>query len=175
MEESPDITDCIHQQPPQESWTSINLLNGQQEASADGADAGSVSLEAGGESPEEAEQWEQLVWPARPVSCATVQWDVPTAAETPEVVADLDGTPPSALQPQDVRAEQLEEEWRAQYDGFDSQPLDWDLHWTGNYTELAFDGPCCNFQPCDAAEPVIQEKEEPPRRNNGTNSFFNLF
>lgn len=166
-EESPDITDCIHQQPPQESWTSINLLNGQQEASADGADAGGVSLKAGGESPEEAEQWEQLVWPAHPVSCATVQWDVPTAAETPEVVADPDRTPSSALQRQ---AEQLGEEWRAQHDGFDSQPLDWDLHWTGNYTELAFDGPCCNFQPCDAAEPVIQEEEESTQRNNEVRS-----
>ncbi|CAN9504502.1 unnamed protein product [Ophioblennius macclurei] len=160
-EDNPDIADAILQQPPQESRTSINLLNGQLEdeaeeeeeeaaaASADGTDESSSRCSS---LSSEADLWERLIWSARPLSCAsprlsfaTVQWDVPAVAGDERG----DATDPED-QPRDVPGEPLKREERAPHAGFDSQPPNSDVHRTGNYAE-----------PCDAAaEPATQEREE---------------
>ncbi|XP_073334128.1 uncharacterized protein [Pagrus major] len=87
----PDITDLVLQQPQQESWTSIDhqFYNGEQEAIVWGETELQINQERETDelrrdTPEEAEQWEQIIWPVRPMSCtsppisfATVQWDMP--------------------------------------------------------------------------------------------------
>ncbi|KAL7376090.1 hypothetical protein ABVT39_000901 [Epinephelus coioides] len=183
----PDITASVLQQLEQDTWTSINhqFINGEQETDvwgntevqinqAHGTDVLSLSPKAGGEMPEEAEPWEQIIWPVRPVTCgaplsfATVQWDMPDpfAAETPSLMTDSslaneldsgsvtsqDTTSPS-LQSQGVNAGVFIQEGREEGDGFDSQPLSSNLEWPGNSSE-----------PCDAAdvqEPPTQEREDP--------------
>ncbi|XP_068562338.1 PH and SEC7 domain-containing protein 4 [Cebidichthys violaceus] len=181
----PDVTDSVLQQPQQDSWTSIDhrYMNGEEEAvgwgdtevqinQAHGTDPLSVSLEAGRETPEEAEQWEQVVWPMNcsspPLSFATVQWDMPDpSAATPSLVTDgslanqpssggvtsLDSTSPSLHQSRGVNADLFTREGRGEEDEFDRLPLNSNLEWTGNGSE-----------PCDAAdvqEPPTQEREDP--------------
>ncbi|XP_042250461.1 PH and SEC7 domain-containing protein 2 [Thunnus maccoyii] len=139
--------------------------------------------EAGQENPEEAEQenaeepeqWEQIIWPVRPMSIttaplsfATVQWDMPdTASETPSLIIDSslaneldsgsvmsrDTTSPSLQQSQDVNAELLTQEDREEQDGSESWLfLNSDQEFAGNGSE-----------PCDAVdvqEAATQEKED---------------
>ncbi|XP_054468103.1 PH and SEC7 domain-containing protein 3 [Anoplopoma fimbria] len=178
----PDVTDSVLQQPQQDSWTSIGhqCMNGGEETivwgdtevqinQAHGTDQLSLSLEAGRESPEEVEQYEQIIWPVHPMTCssaslsfATVQWDMPDpSAETPSLMTDsssanepssgvvtsLDSTSSSLHQPQGVNAEFFirQEE--------DELLRNSNLEWTGNGSE-----------PCDAAdvqEPPTQEREDP--------------
>ncbi|KAG7224078.1 hypothetical protein INR49_015336 [Caranx melampygus] len=183
----PDHTDSFLQEPQQDSWMSTEhqRINGEQEAivlsttgmlinQAHGVDQLSLTLKAGQESPEEAEQWEQIIWPVRPMSCtsprlsiATVQWDMPGPfTETPSPMTDrtlanelnysgvtsLGSTSLSLHQSDDDNAEPLTPEEREEQDVFDSQPLNSGVEWTGNSSE-----------PCDAAdaqEPATQEKED---------------
>lgn len=162
----PDITDSVLQQPQQDSWTSIDhqYFNGKQQAivwgemevqidQAHGTDQHNVSPKAGRESPEEAEQWEQIIWPmpctGAPLSFATVQWDMPDhSAETPSLSTDsnlaneLDSggslvtTSRSLHQSQDINAELFTQELRGEEDGFDSQPLTSNVEWTGSASEV---------------------------------------
>ncbi|XP_042364791.1 PH and SEC7 domain-containing protein 4 [Plectropomus leopardus] len=181
----PDITASVLQQPQQDSWTSHDhqYINGEQETAvcdstevqinqAHGTDQ--LSPKAGRETPEEAEQWEQIIWPVRsmtctsaPLSIATVQWDMPhPSAEMPSLMTDsslanepdsgsmtsLDSTSPS-LQSQDVSAELFIQDDRGEGDGFDSRLLISNLEWAGNSSE-----------PCDAVdtqESPTQEREDP--------------
>ncbi|XP_031716002.1 PH and SEC7 domain-containing protein 4 [Anarrhichthys ocellatus] len=179
----PDVTDSVLQRPQQDSWTSIDhqYMNGEEEAVAwgdtvvqinqvHGTDPLSVSLEAGRETPEQVEQWEQVVWPMNctspPLSFATVQWDMPDpSAATPSFVTDgclanepssgdvtsLHSTSPSLHQSRGVNL--FTREGRGEEDKFDRLPLNSNLEWTGNGSE-----------PCDAAdvqEPPTQEREDP--------------
>ncbi|KAI3361802.1 hypothetical protein L3Q82_002144 [Scortum barcoo] len=195
----PHCSDSSLQPPQQGSLTSIDhrYVNGEQQVivwdemevqtnQAQGADQPSVSLKAGRDTPEEAEQWEPIIWQVCPMtsvtsaslSCATVQWDMPDlSTETPSLMTDSglanepdsDGVPsPGTTSPslcRDINAELFSREDGEEEDGFDSQLLDLNLEWTGNGFELMFmtGGLCCNFQPCDAAdvqEPSTQEKED---------------
>ncbi|KAM9338437.1 uncharacterized protein ABDE67_018000 [Symphorus nematophorus] len=180
-----DLTDSVLEQPQQDSWTSIEhqYINGEQEtvvwgkteAQAHGTDQLSLSSNPGRDTPEEAEQWEQIIWPVRPMTCvsprlsfATVQWDMPdpTAEETSSLMTDsclaneleCDGvtsvgtTSPSLCQSQDIDAELFTQEVGEEEAGFDSLLLNADLERTGSISE-----------PCDASdvqEPTAQEKED---------------
>ncbi|XP_023124094.1 PH and SEC7 domain-containing protein 3 [Amphiprion ocellaris] len=178
----PDIADSVLQQRLQDSWTSIDphSINGDQEAlvwgetelqinQAYGPDQLSLSPKAEHKPPEEAEQWEQIIWPVCPITCtspplsfATVQWDMPDpSTETTdsssaneldsEVMTNLDATSESLHQPEDINAELVNQEDREEQEEFDSQLLKSDTEYTGNKSE-----------PCDAAdvqEPKTQEKE----------------
>ncbi|XP_008294846.1 PH and SEC7 domain-containing protein 4 [Stegastes partitus] len=183
----PDITDSVLQQLLQDSWTALDpqSINGEEETvvwdetevqlnQEYGPDQLSLSPKAEHKSPEEAEQWEQIIWPVCPITCnsprlsfATVQWNMPDpSTETPllmtdsgsanqldsEVVTDLDATSSPLHQPQDINAELFNHEDTEEPDEFDSQHLNSDVEWTGNGSE-----------PCDAAdvqEPKTQEKED---------------
>ncbi|XP_053196198.1 PH and SEC7 domain-containing protein 2 [Scomber japonicus] len=185
----PFITDSVLQQPQQDSCTAAehSYINGEQEAvvwgetevqinEKHGAEQLHLSPHGGRESPEEAEQWEQIIWPVRPMtsttaplSFATVLWDMPgTALETPTLITDsssaneldsggvmsLDTTSPSLQQSQDINAELFTQEEREEQDEIESWLLlNSDLEFTGNGSE-----------PCDAVdvqEAATQEKEEP--------------
>ncbi len=168
----PDFSDSVLQQPQQDSWTSIDhqYINGEQQAvvwgemevqinQAHGTEPLSLYPKTGRETPEEAEQWEQIIWPVRPVtctsaplSCATVLWDMPDpSAETaPSLMTDsslanelhsdnvmsLDTTSPSLHCAQEVNAEFFTRGDEAEEDGFDSRLLNSDLEWTGNGSEV---------------------------------------
>lgn len=167
----PDITDSVLQQPQQDSWTTVDrqYINGEQETivwdeteiqinQSHGSDQLNLSPKAGRESPEEAEQWEQIIWPVRPMSCtspplsfATVQWDMPgPSEETPLLMTDsslaneldsggvksLDVTSLSLHPSEDVNAELFMLEEREEQDGFHSQYLSSDVEWTGNRFEV---------------------------------------
>lgn len=77
---SQDIADSSPREPRRDSWASVNHPH----ADIDREEA------------EESEEWEQIMWPLRPMACtspllsfATVQWDVPDpTAETSFVVTD---------------------------------------------------------------------------------------
>ncbi|GLD55368.1 PH and SEC7 domain-containing protein 3 [Lates japonicus] len=184
----PDSKGSVLQQPQQEPWTSIDhqCINGEQEAivwgetevqinQAHGTDQLNLSLKAGQETSEEVEQWEQIIWPVRPMTCtsppisfATVQWDMPGPfTEMPSLVTDrslaneldsggvtsLDTTSLSLHQSDDDNAEPVIQGENEEEDGFDSRLLNSNLEWTGNGSE-----------PCDAAdvqEQTTQEKEDP--------------
>ncbi|XP_044029704.1 PH and SEC7 domain-containing protein 4 [Siniperca chuatsi] len=172
----PDITDSVLQQPQPDSWTSIDhqYINGEQQAivwgetevhtnQAHGTDQVNLS--------EEAEQWEQLIWPmtctSAQLSVATVQWDMPDpSAGMSSLMTDssssyeldsggvmsLDTTSPSLHQCQVVNAELFTRGDREEEDGFNSRFLNSNLEWNGSGSE-----------PCDAAdvqEPTTQEKED---------------
>ncbi|XP_031133705.1 PH and SEC7 domain-containing protein 4 [Sander lucioperca] len=180
----PDVIDSVLQQPQQDSWTSY--ITGEQEGielgdtelqinQEHGTDQLNPSPKAGRETPEEAEQWEQILWPVCPMTCtspqlsfATVQWDMPDpSAETLSLMTDsssaseadsgavtsLDTTSPSLHQSRDINAELYKREGKGEEDGFDSWLLNSNLEWTGTSSE-----------PCDAAEvqePPTQEREDP--------------
>eukprot|EP00066_Takifugu_rubripes_P013879 XP_011603145.1 PREDICTED: PH and SEC7 domain-containing protein 2-like isoform X2 [Takifugu rubripes] len=110
---------------------------------------------------EDTEEWEQIIWPLRPMTCtsprlssAMVQWDVPDpATEMSFFVTDADmddevsGGSSSPELPQDQ--EESEEDWR-----IDLQLLNSVLQRTGSDSE-----------PCDAADAqqsTAQEKEHSP-------------
>lgn len=165
----PDITDSVLQQPQQDSWTSIDhqYINGELQAivwgetevqinQAHGTDQLNVSPEVGRETPEEAEQWEQIIWQMNPMTCssaplsfATVQWDMPDpSTETPSFLTDsslaneldsgggLDATSPLLHQSQDINAELFTREHRGEEDGFDSWLLNSNLEGTGDGAEV---------------------------------------
>lgn len=77
---SPDSADSPLRQPRRDSWASVNNQYAEPERGAS----------------EETEEWEQIIWPLRPMTCtsppisfATVQWDVPDpTTETSFVVTD---------------------------------------------------------------------------------------
>uniref|UniRef100_A0A4W6F2M1 Pleckstrin and Sec7 domain containing 4 n=1 Tax=Lates calcarifer TaxID=8187 RepID=A0A4W6F2M1_LATCA len=184
----PDSKGSVLQQPQEEPWTSIDhqCINGEQEVivwgetevqinQAHGTDQLNLSLKAGQETSEEVEQWEQIIWPVRPMTCtsppisfATVQWDMPgTFTEMPSLMTDrslaneldsggvtsLDTTSLSLHQSDDDNAEPVVQGENEEEDGFDSRLLNLNLEWTGN-----------GFEPCDAAdvqEQTTQEKEDP--------------
>lgn len=178
MEEESDcstliaLTDSVLQQPQQDSWTSLEHqhISGKQ-----GADTWaeteveinqvhrmgqlSESLTEGRDFPEEAEQWEQIIWPVRPLSCtspplsfATVQWDVPapTAEASSLVTRDsaaanqldfegvmfVDTTSLSLHQFQGVDDKFLTQEGTAEEDWVDSQLLNSVLQETENDSEV---------------------------------------
>lgn len=163
----PDITDSVLQQPLQDSWTPLEhqYINGEQQAivwgetevqinQAHETDQLSLSPKAGRETPEEAEQWEQIIWPVHPMTCtspplsfATVQWDMPDlSAETFPLMTDSSlanelnsrggtslGTTSSSLHGhQEVNEELLTQEDGEEEDEFDSGLLNSDLEWTGS-------------------------------------------
>lgn len=167
----PDVTDSVLQQPQQDSWTSMDhqYVNGEEETiawgdtevqmnRAHGTDQLGLFLEAGRESPEEAEQWEQIVWPAHPVTCAgaplsfaTVQWDMPDpSAATPSFRADggvanepssggsesLGTASPSLHQSQRVNADLFIRQGRVDRDEVDSRFLNFHRERTGNGSEV---------------------------------------
>ncbi|TKS84426.1 PH and SEC7 domain-containing protein 3 [Collichthys lucidus] len=196
----PDITDSVLQQPLQDSWTPLEhqYINGEQQAivwgetevqinQAHETDQLSLSPKAGRETPEEAEQWEQIIWPVHPMTCtsprlsfATVQWDMPDlSAETFPLMTDsslaelnsrggtsLGTTSPSLHGRQEVNEELLTQEDGEEEDGFDSGLLNSDLEWTGS-----------TFKPCDAAnvqEPAAQEKEDSTHELLDSNNELSL-
>nr|XP_020456563.1 uncharacterized protein LOC109960651 isoform X2 [Monopterus albus] len=187
-EEDPvqNITESDFQQPHPDSRASADhkYINGEQEAIVWGetevqinqshmTDQLSLSSKAGQKIPEEAEEWEQIVWPVRPMtctstplSCATVQWDMPgVSVETYSLMNDSslankldsggvtcrDSTSPSPHQSEDVNAELFVLEEREEHDGSNSQLLSSVIEWTGS-----------SYEPCDAAaqEWMTHEKED---------------
>lgn len=168
----PFITDSVLQQPQQDSCTAAehSYINGEQEVVVWGDTEVQINeqheiqqlhlpSQEGGESPEEIQQWEQIIWPVRPMtstaaqlSFATVQWDMPgTASETPTLVTDsssankqdsggvmsVDITSPSLQQSQDINAELFTQEEREEEDGNESWLLlNSDLEFTGNGSEV---------------------------------------
>ncbi|XP_072227582.1 uncharacterized protein [Leuresthes tenuis] len=189
----PDITETV---PQQDSHISVDqqCINEEQEAIVWGdtevqcnrtheADQVALSPKAKRKSFMEAEEWEQIIWPIRPItsplfSPATVQWDMPDPSEeTPQLmtdsslaneqdswgVASLENTSPSNHRLQDVSDELYRQEDDEEQDVFDSRLLNSDSEWSGN-----------NPEPCDAAdenEPETQEKEDSAQElldwNNG--------
>nr|XP_046230849.1 PH and SEC7 domain-containing protein 4 isoform X2 [Scatophagus argus] len=184
----PDVPDSVLQQPQQDPLISLDhqYVNGEQQTNVwgesevqinqvHGTDELSLSSKAGQDTTEEAEQWEQVIWSVRPLSCAspplsfaTVQWDMPDpATETPSLITDssvaneldsdgvmtVDTISSSPLhQSQDINAELFTQEVWEEEDRFHSQPLNSNLEGTGNDSE-----------PCDAAdvqEPTAQEEED---------------
>lgn len=86
------LTDSVLQRAQQDSWTPLELQHATGNQPADAWAETQAAMEGVREtsqteardSPEETEQWEQIVWPVRPLSCtspplsfATVEWDVP--------------------------------------------------------------------------------------------------
>ncbi|KAM6975920.1 LOW QUALITY PROTEIN: uncharacterized protein LKV04_015190 [Tautogolabrus adspersus] len=192
----PDVTTSALQEPEQDLSTSIDhqYVNGEQEGivwgeeevqinqQEPGKDQRSLSPNAGSDTPDEAEPWEQIIWPpVRPMTCtspqlsfATVQWDMPdSSAETPPLVIhsslanELDSvivtsvgtTSPSPHPSEDINDEFFREEEGEEEEGFDSGLLNSDL-------EL-------NLPPCDAAdvqEPTTQEEEDSTRELLGSSN-----
>lgn len=118
-----------------------NILPSSQDPRRDSWD--SVNDQAERESTEDTEEWEQIIWPLRPMTCtspplssATVQWDVPdpatemsffvTDADTDDEVSGGSGSPP-----QDQ--EESEEDWR-----IGLQLLNSVLQSTGSDSEVGF-------------------------------------
>ncbi|XP_029300063.1 PH and SEC7 domain-containing protein 4 [Cottoperca gobio] len=185
----PDVTDSVFQQPREDSWTSIDhqYINGEQESvvwgdaevqvhQAHGTNQLNLSPKAGRETPEEAEEWEKIIWPVHPMTCssaslsfATVQWDMPDpSAETCSLMTDSrlanepdsggvmsqETTSPSLHRSQNVNAVLFIQGGRGEEDEFESRLLISNLEWTGNVSK-----------PCDAAdvqEPPTQEQEGSP-------------
>lgn len=166
-----DATDSVFPPPQPDSWTSIDhqYVNGEKQANMWGetevqinqtqdAVQLSESPKEGPDSPEEAEQWEQIIWPVRPMSCispplsfATVQWDMPDlTAEASSLrtdngaaneldsgaVTSADSTSPSLYQFHDVSAELFTEEIREEEGGIDLQLVSSDSQKTGNNFEV---------------------------------------
>lgn len=163
----PDHADSVLLGPQQDTPIDHLYINGEQEAAvwdktevkinkAHGLDQ--ISLVPDAEClTSEAEQCEQMIWPLRPMSitspplsCATVQWDMPEpSAETPlfetnsgwaneldsDSVTTLDTISPSLRQPQGAHAEYFTQEAEEEQ-GFDSQLLSSELEQTGNDLEV---------------------------------------
>lgn len=116
-------------EPRRDSWDSVN----------------DQPADAEREPTEETEEWEQIIWPLRPMTCtspplssATVQWDVPDpATEMSFFVTDADmddevssgGSSPALPHDQ----EESEEEWRIEL-----QLLNSILLRTGSDSEVGF-------------------------------------
>ncbi|KAM7368957.1 hypothetical protein PAMP_013257 [Pampus punctatissimus] len=181
-----DITDSVLQQSQQDPCASTDHLciNGEHEAvvwsetemqinEEQGTEQLHLSPEEGQESPEEAEQWEQIIWPMHPInspslSFATVQWDIPgTTSETPSFITDsslaneldscdvmnLDITSLPLEQSQDISAELVIDEGREEQDWFESWLfLNSDAEFAGNDSKPR--------DAVDVQEPATQEKEE---------------
>lgn len=173
-----DATDSVLPLPQPDSWTSIDhqYINGERQANMWGetevqinqtqdAVQLSESPKEGRDSPEEAEPWEQIMWPVRPMSCispplsfATVQWDMPdltaeasslrtdisTANELDAgAVTSVDSTSPSLYRFHDVNAEFFTEEIREEEGGIDSQLVSSDSQKTGNNVEVCVKSEGC--------------------------------
>ncbi|XP_030598511.1 PH and SEC7 domain-containing protein 4 isoform X2 [Archocentrus centrarchus] len=167
------VTDSLLQQPLHGSCNSLGQqsINGEEEAVIL-SDQVCLTPKEGHETSEEAEQWEQMIWPVCHVNCtspplsfATVQWDMPDpTAEQPPLVTDsssaneldftdgravtnLGSTSPSFHESEeDVSAEPFKLRDREEQDELDSPLLNSEPEWTGSDTE-----------PCDAAD--VQELE----------------
>lgn len=153
------LDDSVFPLPQPDSWTSIDhqYVNGEKQANIWGETEVQINQtppKEGRDSPEEAEQWEQIMWPVRPMSCispplsfATVQWDMPdltaeasslrtdngTANELGSgAVTSVDSTSPSLYQLHHVNAEPFREE----EGGIDSQLVSSDSQKTGNDFEV---------------------------------------
>ncbi|XP_017291220.1 PH and SEC7 domain-containing protein 4 [Kryptolebias marmoratus] len=173
----PDCVEAVLPQPEQESRTSADQrsINGEPKVIVWGETEVQINRT---EEPnefsfpskaEEAEHCEETTWPphhitctGRPISVATVQWDMPdSCAETPLLMTDsslaneldfrsLISTSPSLHQPQEVDFELFEQEDKEEQD--DAEFLNSTIACSGN-----------NHQPCDAAdaeETKTQEKED---------------
>lgn len=137
------LTDSVLQLAQQDSWTPLELQHATGSQPADMWAETQAAMEQVHEmcqrgesqaeardSPEEAEQWEQIIWPVRPLSCtspplsfATVEWDVPVPHVTGCGVANqldaggashVDTTSLSLHHFQDVHDELLAAEGRAE-------------------------------------------------------------
>ncbi|KAM9841426.1 uncharacterized protein ACBR49_014880 isoform 2-T5 [Aulostomus maculatus] len=135
----PDITDSAPLQPQQDH----QCINGEQEAivwkevqmnKEHWPEQLSLPTKGEEETPEDDEQWGQVIWPVHPMTCttaplpfATVQWDMPdTASETPSVssantldsgsLMSLDTTSLFLHHPDDVHAELFMQEGRKEQD-----------------------------------------------------------
>lgn len=120
---------------------------------------------------EETEEWEQIIWPLRPMTCtspplssATVQWDVPDPATemsffvTDAIVDDeVSGGSSSPALPQDQ--EESEQDWR-----IDLQLLNSVLQRTGSDSEVGFRLLFCLF--LVASSPLHRHVSERPRGGN---------
>lgn len=163
-----DLTDSVLQQPQQDSWTSLEHqhISGKQgtdtwaetEVEINQVHGMGQSLTEGRDFPEEAEPWEQIIWPVRPLSCtspplscATVQWDMPVlTAESSSLVTDstvanqldfggvmyVDTTSLSLHQFQGVDDKLLTPEGTAEEDWVDSQLLNSVLQETESDSEV---------------------------------------
>ncbi|KAM3599437.1 uncharacterized protein V6R79_005494 [Siganus canaliculatus] len=195
-----ETTDSVFEQLQPDSWTSIDhqCINGQQQSivweetevkinQTHETDPLSQTLKEGRDTPEEAEQWEQIIWPVRPMtctspplSCATVQWDMPgPAADTSSLVTDsgaaneLDSswvtsqdTASTSLCQSGEVYELLAEKVEEKEDLFDSWLLDSDK-----------DQPGICSEPCDAVdvqEPSAQEEEDSTHELLGCNDEIPL-
>ncbi|XP_041666930.1 PH and SEC7 domain-containing protein 2 [Cheilinus undulatus] len=193
----PDVTNAALLEPEQDSWTSIDrqYINGEQEGivwdetevlinQEHKTDQLSLSPKAEKHSLDEAEPWEQIIWPVRPMTCtspllsfATVQWDMPdSSVETPSLVThsslanELDclnmmsvsTISPSPHPSEDFNEEPFREEGREEEEKFDSELLNSEIELNGN-----------NVEPCDAADvqkPTTQEGEDSTQELSGSNT-----
>lgn len=184
MEEETLCCSLPNQQSEQDSGTPVQnqYISGEHETivwgetemqikQSHGTEQPNLSQDAGHESPKEAEQWEQIVWPQRPALCtsaslsfATVQWDRPgSPEETPSHVTasslandldcagvmSVDSTPPSFHQFEDINAELFMPGEREGHCGFD--PLLLGVERRGNVSEVSAVStvtyrkvPCCH-------------------------------
>ncbi|KAF7217144.1 PH and SEC7 domain-containing protein 4 [Nothobranchius furzeri] len=127
------------------------------------------SSKTGCTAPEEAEQYEELIWTPQPITCssppfsvAMVKWDTPdSSTETPLLTDsclanELDlGTLNGTSHRLQGLIRQEEEE--------DEDILNSAIECFGINPKLLLSGLCCNVQPCDAAdvkEAKTQEKED---------------
>lgn len=142
-------------EPRRDSWDSVN----------------DQPADAEREPTEDTEEWEQIIWPLRPMTCtspplssATVQWDVPDpATEMSFFVTDADmddevsGGGSSPAFPQDQ--EESEEDWR-----IDLQLLNSFLQRTGSDSEVGFRLLLSLF--LVASSPLHRHVSERPRGEN---------
>lgn len=138
----PDVTAAAFQQDSSPSLDHLWVNEGQQDAVSDDTEVCDTDFSL------EAESWEQVIWPVRPMVCtspplsfAMVQWDMPdTSAETPSAVthsglankldcADVirgGATSPSLQPPEDGEDEFFREEVRETEERFESELLNED-------------------------------------------------
>lgn len=148
-----NVADSVLQQPQQDSWTSIDhqYIAGEKQANV-WAEAevqiNRSSPKEGRDTPEETEQWEQIIWPIRPIGCtspqlsfATVQWDMPDPTAdtslpmTNSRVTCVDTASPLLQQFQDIQ-ELFEQEVKEEEYEIDSQLVNSDLQGTGSKSEV---------------------------------------
>lgn len=148
------LTDSVLQLAQQDAWTPIELQHVSENQPADMwaetemvmeqvhemCQRGESQMEAG-DSPEETEQWEQIMWPVHPLSCtntplsfATVEWDVPSVHVTDCSVANqlavgsrsfVDTASLSLHHFQDIDDELLVVEGRAEDEDEDEEEKNW--------------------------------------------------
>lgn len=148
-----NVVDLELQQPQQDSLTSTDqqyVVSEQQAnvwAEAE-AQLDCSSPKEGRDTPEEAEQWEQLIWPVRTIGCtspqlsfATVQWDMPDPTAdtslpmTNSRMTRLDSASPLPQQFQDIQ-ELFQLEVEEEENEINSQLVSVDLQGTGSNTEV---------------------------------------